>query len=62
LPCSTDIQRTPGSAAPRNRPTGAERWGRIRLTYTVNSHIQHIYRKQGIHKRAELISYLHRNG
>jgi DNA-binding CsgD family transcriptional regulator len=31
-------------------------------TYTVNSHIQHIYRKLGIHKRSELISYLHRNG
>lgn len=27
---------------------------------TVNTHIQHIYRKMGIHKRAELISYLHR--
>lgn len=28
--------------------------------YTVNSHIQHIYRKLGIHKRAELINYLRR--
>ena len=26
--------------------------------YTVNSHIQHIYRKLGIHKRSELIAYL----
>jgi DNA-binding CsgD family transcriptional regulator len=31
-------------------------------THTVNSHIQHIYRKLDIHKRSELISYLHRNG
>jgi len=31
-------------------------------THTVNSHIQHIYRKLSIHKRSELISYLHRNG
>ena len=31
-------------------------------TNTVNSHIQHIYHKLGIHKRSELISYLHRNG
>ncbi len=30
--------------------------------YTVNTHIQHIYRKLGIHKRSELISYLHRSG
>jgi DNA-binding CsgD family transcriptional regulator len=30
--------------------------------YTVNTHVQHIYRKLGIHKRAELISYLHRTG
>lgn len=30
--------------------------------YTVNTHIQHIYRKMGIHKRSELISYLHRTG
>ncbi|MCC6495915.1 MAG: helix-turn-helix transcriptional regulator, partial [Propionibacteriaceae bacterium] len=30
--------------------------------YTVNTHIQHIYRKLGIHKRSELISYLHRTG
>ena len=28
--------------------------------YTVNTHIQHIYRKLGIHKRSELISYLRR--
>ncbi|MEA4943898.1 MAG: helix-turn-helix transcriptional regulator [Propionicimonas sp.] len=28
--------------------------------YTVNTHIQHIYGKLGIHKRSELISYLHR--
>ncbi|MDR3360480.1 MAG: helix-turn-helix transcriptional regulator, partial [Bifidobacteriaceae bacterium] len=28
--------------------------------YTVNSHIGHIYAKMGIHKRAELIRYLHR--
>jgi DNA-binding CsgD family transcriptional regulator len=27
--------------------------------YTVNTHIQHIYDKMGIHKRAELIRYLH---
>jgi DNA-binding CsgD family transcriptional regulator len=30
--------------------------------YTVNTHIQHIYRKLGIHKRSELIGYLHRSG
>lgn len=30
--------------------------------YTVNTHIQHIYRKLGIHKRSELIGYLHRTG
>lgn len=30
--------------------------------YTVNTHVQHIYRKLGIHKRSELISYLHRAG
>lgn len=29
--------------------------------YTVNTHIQHIYRKLNIHKRSELISYLHRS-
>ncbi len=29
--------------------------------YTVNTHIQHIYRKLDIHKRSELISYLHRS-
>jgi DNA-binding CsgD family transcriptional regulator len=28
--------------------------------YTVNTHIGHIYEKTGIHKRAELIRYLHR--
>jgi DNA-binding CsgD family transcriptional regulator len=28
--------------------------------YTVNTHIQHIYGKLGIHKRSELISYLRR--
>lgn len=28
--------------------------------YTVNTHVQHIYAKLGIHKRAELIAYLHR--
>ncbi len=28
--------------------------------YTVNTHIQHIYGKLGIHKRSELIGYLHR--
>ncbi|MDR0626243.1 MAG: helix-turn-helix transcriptional regulator [Bifidobacteriaceae bacterium] len=28
--------------------------------YTVNTHVQHIYGKMGIHKRAELIRYLHR--
>jgi DNA-binding CsgD family transcriptional regulator len=30
--------------------------------YTVNTHIQHIYGKLGIHKRSELIGYLHRAG
>lgn len=30
--------------------------------HTVNTHIQHIYAKLGIHKRSELISYLHRRG
>lgn len=30
--------------------------------YTVNTHIQHIYGKLGIHKRSELIGYLHRSG
>jgi DNA-binding CsgD family transcriptional regulator len=30
--------------------------------YTVNTHIQHIYGKLGIHKRSELIGYLHRVG
>ncbi len=30
--------------------------------YTVNTHIQHIYAKLGIHKRAELIAYLNRTG
>lgn len=30
--------------------------------YTVNTHIQHIYRKLGIHKRSELISYLRKSG
>jgi DNA-binding CsgD family transcriptional regulator len=29
--------------------------------YTVNTHIQHIYGKLGIHKRSELISYLRRS-
>jgi DNA-binding CsgD family transcriptional regulator len=29
--------------------------------YTVNSHVQHIYAKLGIHKRSELIGYLHRS-
>lgn len=29
---------------------------------TVNTHVQHIYRKLDIHKRSELISYLHRRG
>ncbi|HHU40616.1 MAG TPA: response regulator transcription factor, partial [Propionibacterium sp.] len=29
---------------------------------TVNTHIRNIYRKLGIHKRSELISYLRRNG
>jgi DNA-binding CsgD family transcriptional regulator len=28
---------------------------------TVNTHIQHIYGKIGIHKRAELLNYLHKN-
>lgn len=28
--------------------------------YTVNTHVQHIYAKLGIHKRAELIAYLNR--
>ncbi len=28
--------------------------------HTVNTHVQHIYAKLGIHKRAELIAYLHR--
>ncbi len=30
--------------------------------YTVNTHIQHIYGKLDIHKRSELIGYLHRGG
>lgn len=30
--------------------------------HTVNTHVQHIYAKLGIHKRSELISYLHRRG
>ncbi|HEY3548515.1 MAG TPA: helix-turn-helix transcriptional regulator [Propionicimonas sp.] len=30
--------------------------------HTVNTHVQHIYGKLGIHKRSELISYLHRRG
>ncbi len=29
--------------------------------YTVNTHVQHIYGKLGIHKRSELITYLHRD-
>lgn len=29
--------------------------------YTVNTHVQHIYRKLGIHKRSELIGYLRRS-
>ncbi len=29
--------------------------------YTVNTHIQHLYRKLDIHKRSELISYLNRS-
>jgi len=29
-------------------------------THTVNSHIQHIYEKMGIHKRAELLDYLNK--
>jgi DNA-binding CsgD family transcriptional regulator len=29
--------------------------------HTVNTHVQHIYAKLGIHKRAELIAYLHRD-
>jgi len=29
--------------------------------HTVNTHVQHIYAKLGIHKRSELISYLHRD-
>jgi DNA-binding CsgD family transcriptional regulator len=29
--------------------------------YTVNTHVQHIYGKLSIHKRSELISYLHRD-
>lgn len=29
--------------------------------HTVNTHVQHIYTKLGIHKRSELISYLHRD-
>jgi DNA-binding CsgD family transcriptional regulator len=28
--------------------------------HTVNTHVQHIYTKLGIHKRSELIAYLHR--
>jgi DNA-binding CsgD family transcriptional regulator len=30
--------------------------------HTVNTHVQHIYAKLGIHKRSELIGYLHRRG
>ncbi|HEY0118001.1 MAG TPA: helix-turn-helix transcriptional regulator [Cellulomonas sp.] len=30
--------------------------------YTVNTHVQHIYGKLSIHKRSELITYLHRDG
>ncbi|MBU4215855.1 MAG: helix-turn-helix transcriptional regulator [Actinobacteria bacterium] len=30
--------------------------------HTVNTHVQHIYAKLGIHKRSELIGYLHRQG
>lgn len=29
--------------------------------YTVNTHVQHIYAKLNIHKRSELIGYLHRS-
>jgi DNA-binding CsgD family transcriptional regulator len=29
--------------------------------HTVNTHVQNIYRKLGIHKRSELISYLQRD-
>ena len=29
--------------------------------YTVNTHVQHIYGKLSIHKRSELITYLHRD-
>ncbi len=29
--------------------------------HTVNTHVQHIYAKLGIHKRSELIAYLHRD-
>jgi len=30
--------------------------------HTVNTHVQHIYAKLGIHKRSELIGYLHGRG